>query len=384
MNFILITQDFPPVTGGIQTYSYELARRWMTKTNHFEIIAPTARNSIFTDKTLTCPVHRIPCPNTMLPYCSVPLISLMANWNRYPVIFHSQWQTLPASLFSRKVAYPRKIFVAAHARELLFNPFGKNNFLAKKYAGYRKKALSGVDHFFPVSHYTAGLLNQLGVGDQKMTVVPNGTDPIRFYPYPVRLLKEKLDLHGRFILLTITRLVARKGIDTVIRALPDIVGKHPEIMYLIGGTGPERENLEHLISEKGVSDHVRFLGKIPDEDLSAFYNLCDIFVMPSKTVIPDVEGFGIVFLEAAACGKPVIGSYSGGIPDAVKHEETGLLVNESEPGELAGAVLRLVEDESLRKKLGFNGLQHIRKEANWDVVADKIYDIMQQIAADYT
>lgn len=378
MKFILITQDFPPETGGIQTYSYELAKRWNEWSDRFEIIVPSKKQSESIDQGIGCPVHRIPCSNTLLPYFSIPLVSLMANWHRYPCVFHSQWQTLPASLLSRKVGFPQKIFVAAHARELLFNPFGYKNLLARRYESYRKSVLSKADHFFPVSHYTAGLLSDLGVRNEKMTVVPNGTDIVRFHPESAIALKKELDLQDRKIILTVTRIVERKGIDTVINAIPKMIDRYPDVIYLIGGGGPDRGRLEELVKHLGIDNYVRFLGRIPDNELAAYYNLCDVFVMPSKTVLPDVEGFGIVFLEAAACGKPVIGTYSGGIPDAVKHGETGLLVNENDPAQLAEALLRLLGDERMRKKLGSNGLERVREEANWDDVAGKIYSVMGQ------
>ncbi len=206
-----------------------------------------------------------------------------------------------------------------------------------------------------------------------MTVFNNGTDPNIFYPKDVRNLKQKLGLGKNKILLTITRLVRRKGIDRVIKALSNVVEKHPDLVYMIVGDGPEKEYLNGLVSQNKLEKYVYFRGKVPYSELNDYYNLCDVFVMPSRTIEPDVEGFGIVFLEAGACSKPVIGTFSGGIPDAIAHGKTGLLVEETDINQLSEAILRLFDDEELAARLGKEGRKRILEKSNWDVIAEKMF-----------
>lgn len=379
MRLILISQDFPPEIGGIQTYSYELAIRFSRKFDYFSVIAPLKRRCEVIDDQLDFTVDRINISNTLLPYGMYSIYPALVKEQSTELSFHSQWQTIPSAIWAKKYGFPKKIFVAAHARELLFNPYG-DGLIGKWYVSHRRKVLHQVDHFFPVSHYTADLLHREGIPKARMTIIPNGTDPQNFRPVDVSDLKKRLGLQGKKILLTTTRLVSRKGIDTVIRSLETVKEKHPDIIYLVVGDGPEHDNLVDLVERYNLTDSVIFTGKIPYGELTEYYNLCDVFIMPSKTQVPDVEGFGIVFLEAGACSKPVIGSFSGGIPDAILNKKTGLLVEESNETQLAQAINSLLDNPEWAKKLGKQGRERILKEANWDAIANKMYQKIVELS----
>ena len=159
------------------------------------------------------------------------------------------------------------------------------------------------------------------------------------------------------IILSVGRLVARKGFDKVIEALGVL-----DVCYWIIGEGPDRPRLEALVKKYNVPDRVRFLGVVPSPQVYAYYLACDIFIMPSREIDGDVEGFGIVFLEAAVFKKPVIGGRSGGVPEAVVDGVTGLLVEPENVEEIAKALARLLADEMLRKKLGEGGYERVNRE----------------------
>jgi len=209
--------------------------------------------------------------------------------------------------------------------------------------------------------------------------VINGTDPQVFFPKDVSNFKKELNLSRSFILLTVTRLVERKGIDTVIKAISILKGEIDNLTYFVIGDGEMKEDLKILAEEEGVDNNIEFIERTGREALTDYYNACDVFVMPSKTTPPDVEGFGIVYLEANACGKPVIGSYSGGIPSAIIHKKTGLLVEEDNPVKLAGAIKSLYNNEEFAKELGASGLQRVRDEANWDAVSKTVIHHLQKL-----
>lgn len=182
---------------------------------------------------------------------------------------------------------------------------------------------------------------------------------------------------GKRILLTLGRLVARKGHDAVIRTLPAIAAQVPEVLYIIAGDGPERRRLEQLARELGVSERVLFLGAVPEINIPALYAAADIFVMPTRQIGADVEGFGLVFLEANAFGKPVVGGRSGGVSEAIVDGETGLLVPPNDPAALAEAVLRLWQNSDLAARLGERGRERVREEFRWEVQIQKIWPLFQ-------
>jgi phosphatidyl-myo-inositol dimannoside synthase len=377
MKLLMITQDFPPETGGIQTYSLCHARELAGKCDRFGVICPDHPDAPATDNTLGFPVSRLKSRNDLL------VFSLLRNLNRHlsehpaDATFHAQWQTAAAGIRARNQGLIKQVFVAAHIRELLFNPFAAVPGPGKLFTTYRNRILRQVDHFYPVSDYTARTLMELGVDASKITVVINGTDPQQFYPDDASGLKQKLGLDSRKVILTITRLVERKGLDTVLDSLRKVLEKVPEAHYLVVGDGEDRPRLESITRKNGLAGHVTFTGRVPYNELNSYYNAGDLFVMPSRTKSPDVEGFGIVFLEANACGLPVIGSDSGGIPSAIIHGTTGFIVPEGDSGLLADRIIELLTHSELRERLGSEGRRRVVEEANWQVVSSKLFEDMQ-------
>ncbi|MGB0109362.1 MAG: glycosyltransferase family 4 protein [Terriglobales bacterium] len=160
-----------------------------------------------------------------------------------------------------------------------------------------------------------------------------------------------------------------KGVDTVIRALPLVRNAVPDVVYLVCGADLDRDYLAKIAAENGVSSIVMFAGAVAESDLPDAYNLCDVFVMCSREELlwrwTFAEGFGIVFLEASASGKPVVGGNTGGVPDAVKHRQTGLLVDACDVHSLASALICLLQDGELRATMGANGRRWVEQEMTW-------------------
>jgi phosphatidylinositol alpha-1,6-mannosyltransferase len=168
--------------------------------------------------------------------------------------------------------------------------------------------------------------------------------------------------------------VARKGQDTVIRALPKILKEFPDVQYWVAGRGAHLASLKALVTQLGLEDNVQFLGFVSAEQRLRLYQECTIYLMPSRTIGDqgDFEGFGITYLEANACGRPTIGGRSGGVADAVLDGETGFLVNPESPDEIAEKTLRLLRDPELAARLGRQGRERIERELNWDATARKL------------
>jgi phosphatidylinositol alpha-1,6-mannosyltransferase len=377
MRLLFVTQDFPPDVGGIQTYSWEVAHRLSNRVEHLAVVAPEQPNAASVDRTVPFSIHRLPGRSDLLLLSLLPALPTCVWRFRPHVVFHAQWQTVGASILARFLfGWPRRIVCAAHGRELLFNPATRYPGLGAAYDRLRQTLLHQVDAFLPVSHYTAGLLHERGVPPSRTHVVPNGTDPTRFRPHDGTQLRQHLDLTARPLLLTVGRLVRRKGIDTVLRALPTIIQTCPDVAYVIAGTGPDRPRLERLAACLGVRDRLCFVGDIGHNRLPLYYSAADLFVMPARQDPPDVEGFGLVFLEANACGTPVIGARTGGIPEAIREGETGLLVPPNAPDALAATATHVLTNPEVAEGLGQQGRHRVVHEANWDVIADRIYDLL--------
>ncbi|MCG8379813.1 MAG: glycosyltransferase family 4 protein, partial [Proteobacteria bacterium] len=256
MRLLLISQDFPPDVGGVQTYAYELARRLPDRCEDFAVIAPARPSDEAVDATLPCEVVRVPASANSFGFKVGPIMLKMARQRRFEVGFHVLWPTTPAAVLLRPFGGLRLNFVAAHGRELLLEPIPHRRVLHGLYNRSRAFAMHHADRLFPVSHFTRRLLRECGVPDERITVIHNGTDPAHFRPMDVQDLRDELGLDHQRVVLTVSRLVPRKGIDTVLRALPEVARHIPDVRYLIGGTGPDRDRLETLTRDLRLDEHV--------------------------------------------------------------------------------------------------------------------------------
>jgi phosphatidylinositol alpha-1,6-mannosyltransferase len=205
-------------------------------------------------------------------------------------------------------------------------------------------------------------LVKLQQAPHRIAIIYPFIDPDRFRPNidgSRVILRHRLI--GKRILLTVARLDEVKGIDIVMRAMPHVLDAVPDAVYLIVGDGPLRKRLKTLASELGISDRVIFTGRVDywSEELPQYYNACDVFVMTSRgtTRKGETESFGIAYLEAGACGKPVIGSRVGGVQEAIRDGVTGMLVDPTDVRDVANAAIRLLTDDRLAREMGQKGRQ---------------------------
>jgi phosphatidyl-myo-inositol dimannoside synthase len=237
------------------------------------------------------------------------------------------------------------------------------------------------------SRFTAHLVEQLGVSAAKLEVIHPGCDVERLKPCvaAAAVKQEFLGEHsnGR-VLLSVGNLVMRKGHDMVIQALPRLVKSFPELVYLIVGDGPHRGELENLAQALGVRERVIFAGRVSNERLREVYALAEVFVMPSRERLDacDVEGFGMVFLEASACGKAVVAGRSGGVEDAVVDGVTGLLVDPADVNELASAVSALLSHREFAARLGSQGRSRAVAQFAWSRVGERVGKVLECVLAE--
>jgi phosphatidylinositol alpha-1,6-mannosyltransferase len=227
------------------------------------------------------------------------------------------------------------------------------------------------------------VLRELGFqdGEVDVRVVPLGTDPEKFRPgIDPSAVRARYGLEEGRWLLTVARLVGHKGIDTVLRVMAVLQHDYPTLRYAVVGSGAMQPELESLARRLGVFERVRFLTSVPDADLPALYNNAEVYLGLSRPAELMMEGFGISLSEASACGIPVIGGASGGIPDAVRDNETGLLVDALRPEPAIAALRLLLENEDLARRLGAGGRKAVESYYNWDRVASDVRRIGAEFA----
>lgn len=209
-----------------------------------------------------------------------------------------------------------------------------------------KRSLQVADRILPVSNYTrTRLLDEQVLQPEQLCTLPNTVDTQRFQirPKPERLLKKYGFTKDQPIILTVNRLCSTesfKSYDQVLAALPDILRQVPNVQYVIVGKGDDRSRLEQIIQERQLQTHVTLAGFVPDDELCDYYNLCDVFAMPSK-----LEGFGIVYLEALSCGKPALGGSRDGAVDALQGGKLGALVNPDDSEAIAQTLVKILKRE---------------------------------------
>jgi phosphatidylinositol alpha-1,6-mannosyltransferase len=275
-------------------------------------------------------------------------------------------ESMVAMLLAAIGGWPYLIY--AHGTETL--RFSKDNRLAPFFT----KSFRAAAAVLANAHYCAEIVERgHGVSPDRIEIIHPGVDFAHFAAPPAEGLLDKLRQRYRIspdarVLFIVGRVIPLKGFDTVLRALPRVLEEFPETVLLLGGDGFYLPRIREMIGELGLTDAVRLLGRIPDDELAACYHLADLYVMPSRDDPPgSFEGFGIVFMEAGAAGTPQIGGRSGGIPDAVRDGETGLLCDPWDPEDLAEKILRLWRDPDLLKRLG-EGARRWAAEQDWERV----------------
>jgi phosphatidylinositol alpha-1,6-mannosyltransferase len=254
-----------------------------------------------------------------------------------------------------------KVVVYVHGEEITTEDSGG------LFDAWRKRFLDEADAVVCVSRFTrAALIDVMSTAPSKIEVLPNGVDTERFQVRaPAADAAARYGVAGRRVLLSVGRLVPRKGTDHLVQAMEIVTRTHPEVHLLIAGEGALRATLADLISTRGLGSSVTLLGAVTDEALAELYALADIFTLPNRRMPDgDTEGFGLVFLEANACGKPVIAGQAGGATDAVADGVNGLTVDGADVSAIAAAIIRLIEQPALCQSLARSGLD-LAARSDW-------------------
>jgi phosphatidyl-myo-inositol dimannoside synthase len=376
---LIATPEFPPQTGGIGTHCFEMARHW-SGTCDVTVLAPAAdgpRCGI--DGAVT--VVDLPAPRGRLArtWGTARAIRRLLYQGHFDLAYVAHWRAsgVPFRLAATGLRRPPRYAQAVHGGEVLYLLSGRagmvGTLLHRKLFDW---TVSRASRLVALGEHQAGLLGRLGVRRDRVFVSPEGVDAAAFEAAGTDRIAADLvrryGLEHHRVLLTVARLVPHKGHDVVIRALPRILDRVPDAVYLVVGSGPSDGALRELAGRVGVGDRVRFAGRVPDRELAACYHLCDVFVMPSREVDGDTEGFGIVFAEAAACGRPAVGGRTGGIGEVVQNGRTGLLVDPTSPEDVARACAALLTNREEASRMGQAGRRRVLEELRYSDIAARI------------
>jgi phosphatidylinositol alpha-1,6-mannosyltransferase len=240
-----------------------------------------------------------------------------------------------------------------------------------------RRILAGAENIICNSSFAGKLAEKFIGASAKIKIVNPGIEPGNASDQKtIENLKTKYGLADKLVLLTVGRLVSRKGIDKVLESMPLALQRIPNLFYAIIGNGPDLVNLRSQISNYLLDKSSAIITDATDEERDAWYDLCDIFVLAGRQIKGDVEGFGIVYLEAGVHGKPVIAGDTGGVRDAVVDGLSGLVIDATNAENIALAIVRLAADRALRERLGEQGRVRALDEFSWQRQAKKIYDII--------
>lgn len=372
--FLVLTELFLPTKGGTAVWAAEVFPRLGGKGTH--IVTAKVPGDEVVDAVHPNTVHRLRLqrvwwlrPESLGMYARFLLKGLsLAMTNRFEAIHAIR--ALPEGLVGWVVSRVRGIplIVYAHGEELTSWVQG-GKYQAMRYA------LRHADQVIANSDFTREQLRGLGVADDRIVIINPGVDIERFHAgYETDDLRRSIGLvENQKLILSVGRLMRRKGFDKVIAALPRLMEQGIDAHHAIVGIGDADEEayLRQVVEDNGVQERVHFLGHVALEDLPRWYCAADIFAMPNREVGRDTEGFGMVYVEAAACGTPSLAGLAGGTGSAVVDGETGLRVNGDDLEAVAGALYRLLVDKALASTLGTTAQARARDELSWDRVAYK-------------
>jgi len=221
------------------------------------------------------------------------------------------------------------------------------------------------------SEYTKNVIISIeNTVKNNVKIIPMGVDTLRFNPCKASDLRNVYD--AEYLILSIGRLVDKKGIEYLIRAMKDVIKVFPNAKLIIGGSGPDMDKLVKICDNLGLNNNVIFVGYIDNSVLPKYYASSDLFVLPSiETKGGDTEGLGVVLLEAMGCGTPVIGSNIGGITDIIVNGINGFLIIPENPQDLSDKIIKILSNNDLRKNISQNGLETVEKKFSWELVTDE-------------
>jgi phosphatidylinositol alpha-1,6-mannosyltransferase len=370
---LLVTNDFPPRQGGIQSYLQNLVDR--LDPENVVVYAPRWRGNSHVDFDASVPYRVYRHPTTLMlptPFVARRAAKIIREEGISTVWFGAAAPLAMLAGHLRKAGASRAI-ACTHGHEVGWSMLpGARSVL--RYIG------THTDTVTFVSRYTRGRFASAFGPQACLEYLPPGVDIERFAPDAAarQRIRRDLGLGDRRTVLCLSRLVPRKGQDVLIRALPLIRSEIDDAVLVIVGGGPYADRLHEIAREEGVAEHVIFTGSVPAADLAAYHTIADVFAMPSRTRAGglDVEGLGIVYLEASATGVPVVAGLSGGAPETVREGVTGTVVDGTDVAGVALALIGILSDPVAAAEMGRQGRIFVEENWQWSQMAARLRQLL--------
>jgi phosphatidyl-myo-inositol dimannoside synthase len=375
MTTLLVSNIFPPKTGGSGRWFWEIYRRLPRE--NFLVAAGEHPDAPAFDATHNLRVTRLPLEmrnraisnwRSLKHYVrTVRAVRRLAKQENVGMIHAAR--PLSEGLVARMVrlrtgipyccyTHGEDINIATTSRELKW---------------LTRRVLRIANAVIANSNFTRDLLlNDWGIPPERVRLLHPGVDCEYFRPAPPDAeVRKRLGWEGRQVILTVGRLQRRKGQDVMIEVVARLRERFPNVLYAVVGDGDERPRLNDIVARLGVAPHVQFLGEVKDSELLHCYQQCDVFALPNRAVGKDVEGFGMVLLEAQACGRPVLTGASGGTAETMRNGETGVVVACDRADEPATALAQMLDDGEKLDRMGRAGREWVGGKFNWPALASE-------------
>lgn len=362
----LFAFEYPPCGGGISRLCGEIARCYSAQG-----LAPTILTQEFAtvSQEVPLPTVRIAGRRPLREWRAFRALRLLpSNTSILCGIWYPEGLI---AVLTRK----RPVIILAHGAELMPPVAAWRRAL---WSRLQRWVLERADLVIANSGFTEDLVKRMAPG-ARVVAIPLAVDEERFRPQAARGARAKFEVQGKHVVTTVARVCAYKGHGTVLRALAELPAEEREnIVYLVAGTGPDSSKLRSLATELGVESCVRWLGFVAEEDLPELYAATDLFVLCTRDSTEEraVEGFGLAFLEAQSSGVPVVGTLTGGIPDAVRDGEGGWLIAQDDHRALSGILRNLMEDPERFRREGVRARGRVVRECTWEHYGRRLMDRM--------
>jgi phosphatidylinositol alpha-1,6-mannosyltransferase len=369
---LVVTNDFPPRQGGIQTFVAALLER--RPPDSLVVLASDHPGSAEHDAALPYPVVRRPTGMLLPTRATARAATDLAD--RYGCDTALYGAAAPLGLLApalRRSGVRHQVAIT-HGHETGWVALPGSRQLMQRIAGQ-------VDVLTYISDYTRSKLEPALGGRTRMAQLSPGVDVDRFTPdADGALVRRRHGLGDAPVVVCVSRLVARKGQDVLVAGWSQVLARHPRARLLLVGGGPDEAQLRRAVAERGLQDSVVLTGPVPLAELPAHYAAGDVFAMPCRTrrLGLDVEGLGMVFLEAAACARPVVAGTSGGAPEAVQEGVTGHVVDPRSATAVATTIADLLADPARAAAMGAAGRRWVEERWSWSTIARTFADLLEQ------
>lgn len=372
---LLLSNEFPPGPGGMGTQAYQLATNLKEFGWAVHVVASQDHASF---EEITQFNSRLNLNITSLRSLRFQPVSFL---RKLAILLKLQFGLKPSHIISTGHTANFMIFLLRKIKKVKWLAIDHGHLPDGWDWKIKKWSEEEANAVVCVSHFTKDFTERRGIRFKRSFVIHNGADPSDFHELPdAGTKKEIFNLdESATVLLTVGNVSARKGQEVVIRSLPNVLKDYPNVHYCMAGLPTIQKQLMDLAQKLEVDQHVHFLGTLDKAELLKVYNACDIFVMTSRHISTEFEGFGIAVLEAALCGKPAIVSANSGLTEAIEEGITGLTVEENNPEETAGAITRLLRDKELRLQMGRAAKERALKNFSWPEVVRRYEKVLESL-----